>query len=97
MSDTTGQATPYSNRAEILAELWMNYRIDPEFRDFIEYNDMGLPLSYFITENVVESTPIAENFINETFEILLKSLEIPDEGFDSLDDILELKEAKEEE
>ena len=46
--------TDFSKRCEILSDLWMNYRTDEQLTDFIEYNDMGLPLAYFINTKVVE-------------------------------------------
>jgi hypothetical protein len=83
--------TPFTNRTMILADLWMNYRGDEEFNDFIEYNDLGLPLSYAIANNIVSKTDMAERLINETFEVFLAALEIPeDEGFDTLDDLLDI-------
>ena len=85
--------TPYLIRTEILADLWLNYRSDENFQDFIEYNDIGLPLAYAISNKIVESTPIAEGFVNETFNLFLAGLEIEeDTGFDSLDDLLALAE-----
>jgi hypothetical protein len=66
----------------------MNYRNDEEFEDFIEYNDLGLPLAYAISTEVVKSTDLAEKFIDETFDLLLAGLEIEDTGFESLDDLL---------
>jgi hypothetical protein len=75
----------------------MNYRLDTEFKDFIEYNDIGLPLSYFISEGIVESTPMAEKFINETFDILLKAMNVEDAGFETLDDLFEIVDSREEE
>jgi hypothetical protein len=85
--------TPFTNRVMILADLWMNYRLDDEFKDFFEYNDLGLPLSYAIANNIVEKTPTAETMVNETFELLLSALEEPDDmGFDSLDDLLGFQE-----
>lgn len=89
MSEPT--TTPFSSKCAILAELWMNYRGDEEFSDFIEYNDLGLPLAYAITENVVSAKPMAEQFINETFDLFLAGLNIDDTGFEGLDEILELK------
>lgn len=80
--------TPQNTKAEILADLWLNYRDDEEFTDFIAYNDLGLPLAYMITTNIVQTTAIADNFINETFDLLLAALETEDVGFDSLDDLL---------
>lgn len=93
MSDTT--TTPFSNQASILAELWMNHRGDEEFRDFIEYNDLGLPLAYAIAENIVKSTDMAQRFIEETFDVLLAGLDVEDTGFDSLSDLLDLAKDKE--
>ena len=91
MSEPT--TTPFSNQASILAELWMNHRQDEEFRDFIEYNDLGLPLAYAIAENVVAVSDKARLFIEETFDVLLAGLEIDDEGFETLDELLEFSEA----
>ena len=90
MSDTT--TTPFSNQASILAELWMNHRGDEEFRDFIEYNDLGLPLAYAIAENVVSVSEKAKLFIEETFDVLLAGLDIEDTGFETLDEVLALAE-----
>lgn len=88
MSETN--TTPFSNRAEILADLWLNYKSDEEFADFVEYNDLGLPLAYAISNNIVKATDLAERFVNETFELLIAGLEVEDTGFDSLDDLLGL-------
>jgi len=79
-------------KCEILSDLWLNYKADDEFKDFIVYNDLGLPLAYAIAEGIVEATPIATNFINETFELLVAGLAIEDEGFENLDEMLGLAE-----
>jgi hypothetical protein len=87
MSETN--TTPYSNKCDILADLWMNYRSDEGFLDFIEYNDLGLPIAYAISNGIVSTSPLAEEYINETFDLLLTALEIEeDTGFDSLDNLL---------
>ncbi len=83
--------TTFSNKTLILADLWLNYRDDEEFRDFTAYNDLGLPLSYAIANKVVEPTPVAEKFVNETFDLLLAGLGIEDTGFELLDDLLDLE------
>jgi hypothetical protein len=82
--------TTFDNKVAILAKLWLDYRDDEEFTDFIEYNDLGLPLAYAISTNIVKSTPTAEKFINETFDLLLAGLEVEDTGFEDLEEILEL-------
>lgn len=90
MTDSTN--TPFTKRCEILANFWVAYKGDDEMEDFITYNDLGLPLAYAIDTEIIKSTPKAEMFINETWEVLLAGLELQDEGFDSLDDLLGLTE-----
>lgn len=80
-------ATSFEDRCSILAELWMNYRKDQNFEDFISYNDLGLPLAYLLDNKIVKSTPLSLKFINETFDLLLGSLELKDNGYVTLDDI----------
>lgn len=81
--------TSYQIKTEILSDLWMNYRTDEEFKDFVEYNDLGLPLAYAIANGIVENSAMSESFINETWDILLSGLGIEDTGFESLDDLLD--------
>jgi hypothetical protein len=80
--------TTFDNKTGILADVWLNYRYDEEFADFIEYNDMGLPLAYAINEGIVNTTDLATKFVEETFDLLLAGLEIEDTGFDNLDDLM---------
>jgi len=89
---TDSLTTPFSSRCDILAELWIGYKGDQEFQDFIQYNDLGLPLAYAISTEIVAATAKSEMFINETFELLLAGLDLTDEGFDSLEDLLGLEE-----
>jgi hypothetical protein len=88
MSETT--TTPFSNKCEILGELWLSYRSDETFDDFVEYNDLGLPLAYAIANDIVKPTEMAKSFIEETFDLLLASLEVGDEGWESLDQLLSI-------
>jgi hypothetical protein len=67
----------------------MSYRADEEFQDFIEYNDLGLPLSYAYSEKIITHTPILEQYISESWELLLEGLGMEDTGFDSLSDLFE--------
>lgn len=84
-------ATTFDNKAGILADLWLNYRQDPDFIDFIEYNDIGLPLAYVIANGIVETTELANRFIEETFDLLVAGLEIEDsdEGYESLEQLFD--------
>ena len=80
--------TNFSNKCDILAELWMNYRKDENFEDFIEYNDMGLPLAYFIHTGVVTPLDDAKKYVDETFDLLINALGIdPELEFETLNDL----------
>ena len=85
MSETA--ITPFSSRCEILADLWMNYRDDEEFLDFVEYNDLGLPLAYAFANTMVKLNASGEALIDETWDLLLSALELEDTGFESIDDL----------
>lgn len=81
--------TTFANKVNILADLWLNYRDDEEFTDFIEYNDLGLPLAYAYANGILtEITAQAEAFIDEAFGLLIAGLNVEDTGFDNLDDLL---------
>ena len=82
--------TTYSNKIVILSDLWINYKQDEEFIDFVEYNDLGLPLAYAIDHEIVKTTETAQRFIEETFDLLIAALEVEDTGFETLDELLGL-------
>jgi hypothetical protein len=87
-------STSYTDKCSILAELWLNYKTDPEFQDFLEYNDLGLPLAYAIDNDIVKSSEMAQRFVEETFDVFLATMSVEDTGFDNLDEILSLAEKK---
>ena len=93
---TDRQYQDFDGKCNVLAELWFSYREDEEFKDFIEYNDIGLPLAYFISSDVAKPTGLAEQYINETYDLLAKSLGVSEtDPYDNLDEMLEESEAKE--
>lgn len=80
--------TPLEIKAEILSDLWMNYRDAEIFQDFMEFNDLGLPVAYLFANQVIQSNKIIDGFIEETFSLLLTILEMEDTGFNSLSDLI---------
>ena len=80
--------TDFSSVCEILSELYANYKDEEDFQDFIGFNDIGLPLAYFQHEGLSKITPDGERYIAETWQVLLGSLGLEDEGFESLDELL---------
>jgi hypothetical protein len=82
------QGNTLENKVSILAELWMNYRDDEDLKDFVEYNDLGLPLAYFLMNELVLPTKQAELYIDETYNLLIASLQVDDAEWTSLDELL---------
>ena len=80
--------TDFSNKITILAELWMNYREDDHLDDFMEYNDLGLPMAYLLMNEIVLPNEQSALYIDETFDLLLSALSVEDKGFESLDELL---------
>lgn len=82
--------TTFENKCYILQELWMEYRGDENFLDFIEFNDIGLPLAFMIDSKIiVDLTPEARNYIDSTFEYLLELFELKDTGYEELEEMIE--------
>ena len=81
-------ANDFSNKVSILAELWMNYRDDDGLKDFVEYNDLGLPMAYLILNEIVEPTENSEIYIDETYNLLLVAVGVEDLEYSSLDELL---------
>jgi hypothetical protein len=80
--------TTFENKALILGQLWLNYKDDEELADFFEYNDLGLPLAFAFAEGVINHTPTLEQYVNETWALFLEGLDVEDEGFEDILDLL---------
>lgn len=79
--------TEFDSKCEILGHFWSSYRDEQDFQDFIEFNDLGLPLAYFVAENLCKVSDDGVRFINETWDLFIASLEIEDTGFTNLEDV----------
>lgn len=80
--------TDYANKIDILNDVWVNHSDNGYLSEFIELNDLGLPLSYLIANGIVESTPLAAQLINGSFSDLLELFDVEDVGFKSLEQIV---------
>jgi len=84
-------ATEFESKCDILSELWLNYREEHDFYDFVKYNDIGLPLAFMISEEIVTNpTDAAQSFVIEAFDLFLQALGIEDSGFTNLNEILKI-------
>lgn len=76
----------------ILSDLYSNYKEDKGFREFVEYNDLGLPLAYFLNEGLaLELSVDAIRYIEETWELFFTSLGVKEENITNgmtLDELL---------
>lgn len=81
--------TEFENICAILGDLWMNYRDTSSFDDFIQYNDLGLPLAYSISTNIVEPSIMSKAYIEETWLLFIEALGIEDTGFETLEQVFE--------
>ena len=79
--------TGFTNRCEILGHFYSQYRDEKDFQDFMEFNDLGLPLAYFVSEDLCDVSDDGVRYINETFDLFLASLELKDTGFANLEDV----------
>lgn len=80
----------FSSKCEILGDLWLDYKGEDAFADFIAYNDIGLPLAYSISAGLAKAEPQGELYVNETWDLLIEALGADAEAeYDSLDDLLE--------
>ena len=92
-------AIPSADKAAILSQFWMEFRDDEALKDFVEFNDMGLPLAFFVASGIVQESPMSETYISETFDLFLVALEIEEQeidGMETLNDILDYARSKKE-
>ena len=81
--------TPFETRCNILADLWLSYRDEVDFKDFVQYNDVWLPAAFIVSEELATPNDRLKLMINETFDLLLAAMDLEeDTGFESIDDML---------
>ena len=75
----------------------MDYKSDKYFKDFIDYNDIGLPIAFLVDNELVEPSKLAIQYVHETWNIFLAALEIKEDlGWESLEDIFHYVDRKEQ-
>lgn len=79
--------TDFSNQINILGEFYINYREDSELKDFLEFNDIGLPLAYLASESLCDISDDGKKYVAESWEMFLLAMGITDEGFENLGEV----------
>ena len=81
--------TDFSKKVDILGEFYFLYRDEDNIKEFMDFNDLGLPLAFLASEGLCDISDDGKKYVAETWEIFLSTLGIlQDEGFDSLDVIM---------
>ena len=79
--------TDFYTKCQILGQI---YRDDiEEFKEFMEFNDLGFPLAYFNAEHLALPSVDGMRFVEETWELLLAEMDVDDTGFEDLDHLIE--------
>jgi len=81
--------TDFDNQVNILGQFYSDYREEKDFKEFIEYHDIGLPLAYLSAEGLAIPSESGRNYILDTFELFLQTIGVTDTGFETLDDVLD--------
>jgi hypothetical protein len=76
----------------ISKNIYCDYTGIDQIKDFIDYNDLGLPLAYLITNEIVIPTNQADIYINESYDLLVAALEVEDLEYESLDEMMDSSE-----
>ena len=94
----------FSNKVAVLGEAYTANIDDEGWLQFKSYSDVGLPLAYLLDSSVVEVTDDTreniEGYIEETYELLMSMLEVPEEdrnnftNFDELVSYIDSKQSK---
>ena len=89
--------TNFETKCAILSDLWLNYKDEAELRDFVEYNDLGLPLAYVIHTNLVTVNESGIPYIDETFNLLCEGVGVDLDGeYESLNELMTFDDEDEE-
>jgi hypothetical protein len=90
-------ATTFDNKCAILSDLWLNYKDEAELADFVEYNDLGLPLAYLIHTDLVTVNENGISYIDETFDLLCEGVGVDLDGeYESLNELMTFDEVDED-
>ncbi len=78
----------FADKTGILGQLWIDFRDDENFSAFMDYNDIGVPMAYYVAEGLVTGlTDLGEQYVEESIDMMFKLLEITEAEVDELDEI----------
>ena len=75
-------------KAEILVQFTQDEFNSGEYEEFFDYNDLGIPLSIAIVQDMVILTDSGEQLLEETWIELCNLFDAnPDDEYESIDDL----------
>ena len=75
-------------KAEILVQFTQDHFNSEEYDEFFDYNDLGIPMSIAITQDMVILTDAGEQLLEETWTELCLLFEADPNGeYESIDDL----------
>jgi hypothetical protein len=78
----------FADKTGILGQLWIDFREDNNFKAFMDYNDIGVPMAYYVSEGLVNGlTPLGEQYVEESIDMMFTLLEITEAEVDELHEI----------
>jgi hypothetical protein len=76
-------------KAEILVQFTQDEFNSGEYDDFFDYNDLGIPMSIAITQDMVILTDSGEQLLEETWKELCLLFEAdPNSEYETIDDLI---------
>ena len=88
----TSAEKTFIEKCTILADLWLTYKQDEEdnFDWLLTYGDLGFPLAFAISQSVIESSPLAEQYISELWDLFEGCFVLPEDTSEllTLDDYI---------
>lgn len=84
-----------NRKIAVLADLYLNYRDEIQFKEFVDYNDIGLPIAHLVNTGLCTMTKEAEIYVGETYDLLIVAMDIePDLDYHTIEDMLDSMEPR---
>jgi hypothetical protein len=81
----------------VLADLYLNYRDEDQFREFADYNDIGLPIAHLVHTGLCTMNNEGKIYVEETYDLLIAAMGVdPEESYETIEDMVQFMETTEE-
>jgi len=86
-----------NNKIAVLADLYLNYRDEEQFKEFADYNDIGLPIAHLVHTGLCSMNKEGEVYVEETYDLLVTAMGVdPEESYVTIEDMVQSIETLEE-